>query len=166
MDLKVNLTKNFTLEELVSAGSAHRLGGFEQFNPTEEIVQNLRDLCRELVQPVRDAIGHALFTNSGYRSKPVNKGVKGAKKSDHLYGRAIDCSCTINGRNCNQLIIDTVLALGIPFKQMIDEFGTEDEPAWVHLSFEWNNNRREILRARKVKNIFGKMVTKYTKITK
>ena len=154
-----NLTKNFTLEELIEAGSAKRLGGYEQHNPKLSIVNNLYELCKNVLQPLRDHFGHAITITSGYRSLPVNTGVGGAKNSDHLYGNAADIQLWMDGVNCNQMLFDAVIELGLDFKQMIDEFGTNEKPAWIHISYDKGNNKKEILRAEKTK---GK--TKYSRI--
>lgn len=153
------LSKNFTLSELIEAGSARRLGLDEQFNPPAEIICNLRNLCVNVLQPLREAIGHPIQITSGYRSPKVNKAVGGAKNSDHLYGMASDIQLFVNGVNKNQLLFDMILQLKLPFRQMIDEFGSDNEPAWIHISYNEKDNKRECLRARKVN---GKTV--YTKI--
>lgn len=153
------LSKNFSLGELIEAGSARRLGFDEQFDPPADVVCNLNALVDNVLQPLRDHFGHAITITSGWRCKRVNKAVGGAANSDHVPGFAADIQLWINGKNCNQMIFDTVLKLKLPFRQMIDEFGTESEPAWIHISFNPKDNKRECLRARKVS---GKTV--YTKI--
>lgn len=155
----MTLSKNFALAELIEAGSARRLGLDDQFNPSDEVIVNLTKLCCKVLQPLREAVGHPIQITSGFRSPKVNKAVGGAKNSDHLYGRAADIQLWINGQNKNQLLFDTVLKLGLPFKQMIDEFGSETEPAWIHISYDENDIKRECLRARKVN---GRTV--YTKL--
>lgn len=160
----IRLTTNFTLNELIEAGSARRKGLTEQFNPSTEIIEHLTALAVNVLQPLRDAVNHSINTVSGYRSKRVNTAVGGAKKSDHLFGYAADISLTRDGVNCNQELFDMILKLGLPFRQMIDEFGTDTEPAWIHISFNPKDNKRQLLRARKVKNFWGKMVTVYTGI--
>lgn len=155
----MKLTTHFTLEELIEAGSARRLGLEEQFNPPADIICNLNALAKNVLQPLRDAIGHPIQITSGYRSPKVNKAVGGASNSDHIYGYAADIQLWINGENKNQLLFDTVLRLKLPFRQMIDEFGTDTEPAWVHISFNSKDNKRECLRARKVnsKTVYSKL---------
>lgn len=155
----MKLSKNFSLSELIEAGSARRLGLDEQFNPPLDVVNNLQQLAKHVLQPLREAVGHEITVTSGYRSPKVNKAVGGSKTSDHLEGKAADIQLWINGENKNQLLYDTILKLNLPFKQMIDEFGTESEPAWIHIAYDKNNNKRECLRARKIN---GRTV--YTKI--
>lgn len=49
-----------------------------------------------------------VIINSGYRCKKHNKEIKGASKSDHLYGWASDIICVKNGE-----ILDTQVILEI-----------------------------------------------------
>lgn len=155
----MKLSQNFSLEELIEAGSARRLGLQDQFNPSPEIVNNLKLLVTHVLQPLRDAVAHPITVTSGYRSPKVNKAVGGSKKSQHLEGKAGDIQLWVNGVNRNQLLYDTVLKLKLPFCQMIDEFGEENAPAWIHISYDAKNNKKECLRARKVNN-----KTVYTKL--
>jgi len=153
------LTKDFSLEELIEAGSARRLGLDEQFNPSAEIIANLNKLARHVLQPLRDYFGQAIMVTSGYRSQKVNKAVGGSKTSDHLTGKAADIQLWTNGKNRNQELFDAVIKLKLPFKQMIDEFGSEDFPAWIHIAYDQTNNKGEKLRARKVngKTVYSKI---------
>lgn len=160
------LSKNFTLAEMIEAGSARRLGLDDQFHPSNDIIVNLTKLCCNVLQPLKNHFvakypGKQVFIHidSGYRSPRVNKAVGGAKNSDHLYGYASDTVLIVDGQRRNQELFDAVLELKLPFRQMIDEFGTEDEPAWVHISYNDKDLKHECLRARKVN---GKTV--YTKI--
>lgn len=149
----MKLTDNFSLAELIHAGSASRLGlpsTHEQYNPSPQIIANLTALAKNVLQPLRDHFGKSITVTSGYRSPIVNKAVKGSKTSDHMEGMAGDLQLWIDGKNRNQDLFDAVLKLKLPFKQMIDEFGTEDDPAWIHISFDAKNNKRQCLRARKV----------------
>ena len=155
----MKLTNNFTLSELIEAGSARRLGLDEQFNPPADIVCNLNALAKNILQPLRDHFGHSITVTSGYRSPKVNKAVGGAANSDHLYGYAADIQLWVNGENKNQALFDAVLKLKLPFRQMIDEFGTDEFPAWIHISYNPKDLKRQCLRARKVN---GKTV--YTQI--
>lgn len=148
--MNMKLSANFSLAELLEAGSARRLGLDEQFNPPAHIVGNLSNLVKHVLQPLRDHFGKSITVTSGYRSPKVNKAVGGASNSDHLYGYAADIQLWIDGKNCNQQLFDAVLKLKLPFRQMIDEFGTEAEPAWIHISYNPKDNKKQRLRARKV----------------
>ena len=138
------LTANFTLEELTKTR-------FSLDNtPSPQVVENLRTLCEKVLQPLRDAVGPVNVT-SGYRSKLVNQAVNGARNSDHLYGYAADLQSPDGD---HRKIYDWLKANAM-FSQLIYEFGNDKQPQWVHVSYNPNDLKREILRARNV----GKRVT-------
>ena len=58
--------------------------------PDWEAVINLRNLCREVLQPLRDYEGKPIHVNSGYRCPELNEAVHGVGDSQHLYGEAAD----------------------------------------------------------------------------
>lgn len=155
----MQLSRSFSLQELLESPTARRKGYTEQFNPYKEVVTNLANLCTNVLQPLRDAIKHPIQVTSGYRCDRVNKAVKGSSTSDHKFGKAADIQLWIDGENKNQLLFDMIVKLNLPFKQLIDEFGSESAPAWIHVSYDMANIKKEKLRAR---SINGKTV--YSKI--
>jgi hypothetical protein len=136
------LTEHFTLDELLESQSATRKGFTEQFSPSMDVVENLDELCEHILEPLRKAIGYPIFISSGYRCERLNKSIGGAKNSQHLEGKAVDI---VDRKNGNQFIFDKIKELGLPFDQMIDEFGM----AWVHVSYDKEKQRKQILLARK-----------------
>jgi len=54
------------------------------------VVANLTNLCKQVLQPLRDYVGGPVSINSGYRSKALNRMVGGATTSQHLVGEAAD----------------------------------------------------------------------------
>lgn len=153
---EMKVSENITLEQLTRSQTASRKGIKEQFNPPVEIVENLRELCVNVVERVL-LMFPKLTISSGYRSVELNKAIGGANSSQHTKGEAVDLLIP-NASNIN--IARAILSANIKFDQMIIEFGTLEKPAWVHVSYKKNGNRSEILRAEKVN---GKTV--YSKIT-
>ncbi len=88
MDLKQKLSANFSLNELTKSETAIR-NGLDN-TPTQEVVDNLRTLCENVLQPVREGYGVAVKVNSGYRAPEVNAAVGGSRTSDHCKGQAAD----------------------------------------------------------------------------
>ncbi len=84
----MNLTKNFTLEEMIFSATAKRLKIPNL--PDQEQIENLNVLCKKLLQPLRDGCGKPLYISSGYRCPALNRVVNGSPASDHQYGRAAD----------------------------------------------------------------------------
>lgn len=141
----MKLSNNFSLSEFTKTetGLPNR--------PSQEVVNNLKYLVQYVLQPARDKFGPIEIT-SGYRSPEVNAAVGGSATSDHLFGRAADI------KHEDMAAVFAYIRKYTHFKQLIWEFGTDNEPAWIHVSYELNNNRGEVLKAIK-KN--GK--TKYIK---
>jgi hypothetical protein len=112
------------LDELVVSQTAARRGLPNV--PSEEVIAELRRLCAEILQPLRDAVGVPVIVSSGYRSRTVNAAVGGANQSAHLYGRAADIS--VPGLT-PVMVCRRIVGLGLPFDQVIEEFG-----AWTHVA--------------------------------
>jgi len=133
----MKLSSNFSLNELIESPTARRKGFHEQFNPPTKVVENLQELVTNVLQPLRDALGVPIIVNSGYRCGRLNRSIKGAANSQHMKGEAADI------RTFKFSTIDicrAVIANGIKFDQMIDEYDT-----WVHISFRKGNNRMQSL---------------------
>ena len=119
---------------------------------TIEQGDNLKHLVEKVLDPAREEFGEPIKVTSGFRSQEVNRLVGGAKSSQHCKGQAADLTCSDNKK------LFRILA-EMEFDQLIYEFGDENQPSWVHVSYVLGANRNQILRARKSK---GK--TSYEKI--
>lgn len=133
------LTENFPLSELLRSQTATRNDIQEQFNPSPVVIENLRQLCIHVLQPLRDRVGRAVFVNSGYRAPQVNALVGGSTSSQHLLGQAADIEC---GHISMEELYQRIRNSDLPFDQLIQEFNQ-----WVHVSYNPAGNRRMCLRA-------------------
>ena len=143
----MRLSKNFTLSEITSSPTAIRKN--IQNDPNPETIRHLQMLVSNVLQKIRDKVG-AIRITSGYRSPALNRAIGGAKKpiSQHTKGQAVDCIIVRDGKIDNTIIFDAVIDLDIDFDQMIWEFGGK----WVHISYNENGNRRQVLEAYKDEN--------------
>ena len=66
----MKLSKYFSLEEFTRSDTARRLGISN--DPTPEHIQNLSDMCVNLLDPLREAWGGPLIVTSGYRGYKLN----------------------------------------------------------------------------------------------
>jgi hypothetical protein len=125
----VKLTPHFTLEELTVSDIAARKGWDN--TPNEAEMQNLTRLAH-LLEMVRDALGVPIIVNSAFRSKQVNDAVGSKDSSQHRFGCAADIRVPgMTPRDVCKLII----ARGVPFDQLIQEFYEEGKPGgWTHIS--------------------------------
>ena len=83
------------------------------------------------------------------RSVDLNTRIGGSSSSSHCKGEALDLDMDGRGSISNLQIFDYVRT-NLQFDQLIYEFGDDQNPAWVHVSYREGNNRNEVLRASKV----------------
>lgn len=129
----MNLTENFTLEELTRTSQP-----FEN-KPYEYAEDNLKRLCACVLQPLRTMYGAPITVTSGFRSPEVNNAVGGVPLSQHLDGEAADI--TTFARRGNKQLFALIQSLDLPFDQLIDE----QDYAWIHVSHSAVRNRRQVL---------------------
>ena len=147
----MNLSKSFTLNELTKSQEATRLG----INniPNEEEIQNLKILCENILQPIRDFYGMPVSVSSGYRSAALCEAIGSSSKSQHTKGQAADFEIFgVANKDVAEFIVKN-----LEYDQCILEFWNENEPnsGWVHCSFSKKYNRKQYLKAEKVN---GKIV--------
>jgi zinc D-Ala-D-Ala carboxypeptidase len=139
----MNLSHNFTLQELIKSHEAVRKGLDNA--PSPEIISNLQELSNMVLQPVRDHFGKSVTVNSGYRSPEVNTAVGGSKTSDHCKGQAADIEIVgVPNAELAEWIRDNLV-----FTQVILEFYTQGVPdsGWVHVSYDPANLKKQSLTA-------------------
>jgi len=141
----MRLSKNLTLREAVKSNTATRLGIDNR--PDEWDIGNLKAIAENIFQPIRDHFGVPIGVSSGYRGKDLNKAVGGSKYSQHMTGEALDIDADIHGKVTNADIFKFVKN-NLHWDQMIWEFGDDENPAWIHVSFkEGGGNRCQVKRA-------------------
>jgi hypothetical protein len=151
----MKLSAHLDLSEVTRSDSAKRNGISNM--PTPDHIENFKLLAENVFEPIREHFGVPIRISSGYRSKELNDKTKGASKtSDHCFGRAIDIDN--DGTSITNKQIFNFIKDNLKYKQLIFEFGTDENPAWVHVSYDPNNLKNETLKAVKVNN-----VTKYIK---
>ena len=123
------LSKNFTLQEFIRSNTAERMG-IDNVPKDEKVIENLRNLCLEVLQPLRDYVGAPVHINSGYRCKALNEAVGGVKNSQHCLGEACDIrlASSKQGREWATWIEDNCR-----FDQMLLE-KNKNGAVWLHVS--------------------------------
>ena len=141
----MKLSKNLSLAEVTKSNTAKRLGIDNQ--PDEWEIENLKAIASDVFQPLRDAFKCPIYVSSGYRSEKLNTAIGGSSRSQHIQGRALDLDADVFGGCKNDEIFRYILN-NLTFDQLIWEFGDNDCPDWVHVSYVRDGlNRGRCLRA-------------------
>jgi zinc D-Ala-D-Ala carboxypeptidase len=144
--------KYLTLEEVCKSATAIRLGinnkpNQQQITCLEALAKNVYDKCCEkfLVK---------IPVSSGFRSKELNSKISNSSTtSQHCLGQAFDLDLDniFNGPT-NGMLFDYIKN-NLEFDQLIWEFGDNNNPNWVHVSYNITGvQRKMVLKAVKKKN--------------
>lgn len=138
------VSKHISYKEATHSATATRLDISNI--PNEDILKNMVLVAEEVFEPLREWAKHPIRVNSFYRSPKLNTAIKGSKFSSHLSGQAIDISTL--GKKSNGELFDYIRQ-NLDFDQLIWEFGNNENPRWIHVSFKnKKDNRKDVLKAR------------------
>lgn len=140
----MKISQHITLLEATKSQTASRLGITNV--PTDKELECMRMVAQHCFEPLRAWWGKPIGVSSFYRCKALNKAIGGAKFSQHIKGQAIDIDADIFANGLTNKMIFEWLKDNVDFDQLIWEYGTSSEPAWVHVSYvEPTKNRNQIL---------------------
>jgi zinc D-Ala-D-Ala carboxypeptidase len=112
--------------------------------PNAMHVRNMKKVAQRVFEPLRDWVGGAIKVTSFYRSEALCEAIGSSRKSQHITGQAIDIDDTF-GHKTNAEMFE-YLKDEIDFDQLIWEFGDEENPDWLHISYvSPQQNRNQIL---------------------
>jgi hypothetical protein len=134
---RFRLTANFNLWEFLYSETAVKYGLLdEQLKITEHDILNLKRLCENVLQPLRNEMHESIRINSGYRSKALNDKIGGAANSEHMQGKAADIY--VPGKM--QQAFNTIKSK-YKFRQLINEKNL----TWIHVSYDEFDNKKQVL---------------------
>jgi zinc D-Ala-D-Ala carboxypeptidase len=140
------ISEHISYKESVYSTTAKRLG--IDNTPDAYALQNMELLAEKVFEPLREYVNGPIAINSFYRSPELNQAIGGSSKSQHCEGRAIDIDDTY-GYMSNKEMYEYIKN-NLDFDQIIWEFGTDDNPDWVHVSYvDHDFNRQRCLKAYK-----------------
>ena len=83
------LSPHFCLDEFTKSSTAIKHG--IQNTPPQEAVENLRRLCANTLEPLREDLGLPVVITSGFRTKALNDLLAhSSERSQHMQGQAAD----------------------------------------------------------------------------
>lgn len=139
----MNISKHITYAEATFSNTAKEKK--IDNNANEIQLANMKLVANEVFEKVREHFGVPIKINSFFRSVKLNSAVGGSNTSDHMKGMAIDMDAIEGTGVTNKMIYDYILA-NCTFTQLISEYGTVNNPAWVHVSYDKNNLKKQVLR--------------------
>jgi len=134
----MNLSAHVTLAEFENSPTATTHGINNKMSLSQ--IESAKLLCENVFEPLRIHLNTPIKISSGYRSPQLNKMIKGSLSSQHCKAEAMDIKIGAKGFNFIKDKLD--------FDQLIWEFGNDENPAWVHVSFS-SKNRKQVLKATK-----------------
>ena len=141
------ISEHVSLKEGIRSHTATRLN----INniPSELDLINMKTIAQQVFEPLRKWVDGPIAINSFYRSPKLNSAIGGSTSSQHCIGCAIDIDDSY-GYKTNAEMFEYIKC-NLDFDQMIWEFGSDDNPDWVHVSYTSEDaNRRRILKAKKI----------------
>ena len=138
------ISKHISYKEAIRSNTALRLN--IDNTPDEVSLTNMTGVAHNIFEPLRLWVGGPIKINSFYRCPKLNKAIGGSKRSQHCEGRAIDIDDTFGYKTNAEMFY--YVRDNLNFDQMIWEFGDDNNPAWVHVSFDsLDGNRGRLLKA-------------------
>ena len=140
------ISKHVSYKEGVYSITATRLG-IDNI-PGDDQLHFMEIIAEEVFEPLRARVGGPIKINSFYRSPKLNTAIGGSATSQHCKGQAMDIDDTF-GKATNAEMYHWIKD-NLDFDQMIWEFGDDDNPNWVHVSYvSPDKNRNRCLKAYK-----------------
>ena len=132
------------MKEATRSITAFRLG--IDNTPCGKTISNMKLVAQWVFEPLREWVGGPIKINSFYRSRALNEAIGGSTLSMHMRGQAIDID-DIYGHKTNKEMFNWIKE-NLDFDTLIYEFGNEEYPDWLHVSYvNAEKNRNRVLRA-------------------
>ena len=136
----MNISNHISYKEGVYSNTAIRRG--IENTPNEEQLTNMKVLAEKVFEPLRIYVNGPIKINSFFRCPELNTAIGGSSKSQHCKGQAIDLDDTFGVMTNAEMY--KFIKKHLDFDQIIWEFGDDENPAWVHVSYvseDKNRNR-------------------------
>ena len=140
------ISKHISEKEATKSVTALRLN--IDNTPNGTALNNMKILAEKVFEPLREWVGGPIKITSFYRSPDLCLALGSKISSQHTCknGAAIDID-DIYGHKTNKEMFEWIKE-NLDFDQLIYEFGNEENPDWVHVSYvDKENNRNRILKA-------------------
>ena len=138
------ISNHISFKEGIKSNTATRLG--INNTPDDYQVSNMVNIAINLFEPLREFVGGPIKINSFFRCEDLNRAIGGSSRSQHCEGRAIDLDDTFGHKTNAEMF--RYIKDNLDFDQLIWEFGNDNNPDWVHVSFiSLDENRGRVMKA-------------------
>ena len=137
------LSSNFSLKELTQSQTALRNGIDNE--PNNAQIYNLKLLCGEILQPLRDYYEAPIKITSGFRSAELCEKIGSSKSSQHTCNSGAAVDFEIPGYDNKE--VASHIKNNFDFDQLILEYYDESDinSGWIHCSYKSGGGRKESL---------------------
>jgi hypothetical protein len=138
-----NISKHISFKEATVSNTAKQKG--INNTPDAKQLENMKTVAEKVFEPLRAFSGGPIVITSFFRSPELNKAIGGSATSEHCLGMAIDLVSGTKGISNKDLF--NYIKDKLVFSQLIWEFGNDLNPEWIHVSYNKDNLKKEVLKA-------------------
>ncbi len=129
----MKLSANFTFDEMTRTDHRKYLAANREEAQQPPILEKLKRLANELLQPIRNHYNRSVNVSSGYRGTKLNRAVKGSPRSQHCKGEAADFR--VSEADLKEVFDWIRDQSGLQYSQLILEcYDPETNSGWIHIS--------------------------------
>lgn len=139
----MNISEHISLKEAIRSNTAKRLGINNM--PDNDTLVTMQITAQHVFEPIRNKFNEPIYISSFYRCPELNTAIGGSTRSQHCKGEAIDID-DVYSKATNADFFNYIKEK-LEFDQLIWEFGNDEQPDWVHVSYNLGKNRMRILKA-------------------
>ena len=134
----MKLTDNFSLKEMTQSQTA--LKNNIDNEPNAEQIENLKQLCQTILQPIREDFQLPIKITSGFRSPELCEIIGSKSTSQHCANECAAADFEIPGVD-NKKVFRHIIE-NLPYDQIILEYYDDSDinSGWIHVS--WSPNPR------------------------
>ena len=135
------ISKHISYKEATHSATALRRG--LDNTPNASQLKCMKDIAKGLFEPLREWVGGPIKITSMFRGEPVNTAIGGSKNSQHMKGQALDLDDTFKHKTNAEMY--HYIKDNLDFDQLIWEFGDNNNPNWIHVSYVTHRTNRKKL---------------------
>lgn len=131
------ISEHISYREGIKSPTAHRLG--IDNTPTDVQLKAMKLVAEKCFEPLREHFNAPIKVESFFRCLQLNRALGSTDGSQHIKGEAIDIDDDYGGLTNADMFV--WLVNNVEYDQIIWEFGSDQNPGWIHISYREGRNR-------------------------